>query len=220
MRITVKKIAVSGVLSALVIVLSITNLGFIPLPSGAAVTILQVPAIIGAVLEGPLVGFFIGLLFGVSSIIISALSAATPIDLAFVSYPFIAIIPRILIGPAAWFFYALIAGKMGKRGMGENEKKESAGRECAGIAVAGVSGSLVNTGLVIAGLGLVKVAPWTVLALVAATNGTLEAAASAFIVFGVVTAWKRIAVGRGKSKLSKWEKKDRNGSLPLQDKSS
>ncbi|HRU29430.1 MAG TPA: ECF transporter S component, partial [Treponema sp.] len=94
----VRKIAVAGVLSAIAIVLGVTRLGFIPWFSGASVTILQVPVIIGAVLEGPLVGFIIGLLFGLSSLLQAAIAPTGPVDVAFTN-PLISVLPRLLIGP-------------------------------------------------------------------------------------------------------------------------
>ncbi len=59
-----RKIVITGVLSAVSIFLGITRLGFIPWLSGASLTIMQVPVILGAVLEGPIVGLAIGLVFG------------------------------------------------------------------------------------------------------------------------------------------------------------
>jgi uncharacterized membrane protein len=205
----IKKIAVAGVLSAVTIVLGITGLGFISLPVGASITILQVPVIIGAILEGPLVGLFIGLLFGIFSIIQSALLAATPIDLAFVSYPFIAIAPRILIGPAAWLLYALISGQ------GNFFKKENSGDghappvmiEFLAIIIAAIVGSLVNTVLVLAGLGILQILPWKIIIPVAVSNGLIEAIGAAIITFIVISLWKRLPVGGGKSRLTKEQEK-------------
>ena len=53
----VRKIVITGVLAAIAILLGVTRLGFIPVPnvSGNA-TIMHVPAIIGGVMEGPIVG--------------------------------------------------------------------------------------------------------------------------------------------------------------------
>ncbi|MDR2793660.1 MAG: ECF transporter S component [Treponema sp.] len=199
MTITVKKIAVIGVLSAVVIVLGMTGLGFIIFPSGAAITILQTPVIMGAILEGPFAGFFIGLLFGIFSIVQSALMAATPIDMAFVTYPFIAIIPRILIGPAAWLFYALITGQLlKKKATALNPVLES-----TAIVIAAIIGSLVNTVLVLSGFGILQLFSWKVIIPVAITNGSLEAACSAVLTFLVVTVWKHIPRGSGKSRISK-----------------
>ncbi|MDR2447676.1 MAG: ECF transporter S component [Treponema sp.] len=209
MAITVKSIAVTGVLSALVIALGTTGLGFIVFPFGASITILQTPVIIGAILEGPFAGFFIGLLFGVFSIIQSALMAATPIDMAFVSYPFIAIVPRILIGPAAWLFYALISGQLKKPSQAVKQAAVNPLLESAAIIAAAIIGSLVNTALVLSGFGILRILPWEVIIPVAIANGGLEAAGSAILVFLVVTLWKRIPRGSGKSRISKNIEHDR-----------
>ncbi|MDR1220991.1 MAG: ECF transporter S component [Treponema sp.] len=215
MAITVKSMAVTGVLSAVVIVLGTTGLGFIVFPFGASITILQTPVIIGAILEGPFAGFFIGLLFGVFSIVQSALMAATPIDMAFVTYPYIAIVPRILIGPAAWLVYALISGQLKKpsafaassavRPQAVNPVLES-----AAIIAAAITGSLVNTALVLSGFGIVRLFPWEAIIPVAIANGGLEAAGSAILVFLVATLWKRIPRGSGKSRISKNIEHDRS----------
>jgi uncharacterized membrane protein len=200
MNITIKKIAVAGVFSAVVIVLGMTGLGFIPTPLGASITILQVPVIIGAIMEGPFVGFCIGLLFGIFSIIQSALMSATPIDMAFVTYPFIAIVPRILIGPAAWLIYSLINGQLKKNSAvtGINPV-----RKFAAIIIAAITGSLVNTALVLFCLGFFQIIPWVVIFSVGIVNGSLEAASSAVLAYLVVILWKRIPGGGGKSRLTK-----------------
>jgi len=93
-----RKIVVAGVLGAIAIVLGVTRLGFIPVPNTTAnATIMHVPAIIGAVLEGPLVGVLAGGIFG----IFSWLQATTPLF----ANPIIAIVPRLLIGLFAWLTY-------------------------------------------------------------------------------------------------------------------
>ncbi|MDR0643316.1 MAG: ECF transporter S component [Treponema sp.] len=195
----VKKIAVAGVLSSVVIVLGITGLGFILLPFGAAITILQVPVIIGAILEGPLVGLFIGLLFGIFSIIQSSIIAASPVDMAFVTYPFIALIPRILIGPTAWFLYTLISGQLWNK----KESQPSGMVTSIAVIIAAIIGSLVNTVLVLGGLGLLQIFPWEVIFPIAVLNGPVEAVVSSIITFIVISLWKNLHIGRGRSKLSK-----------------
>ncbi|MDR0411317.1 MAG: ECF transporter S component [Treponema sp.] len=197
----VKKIAVAGVLSSSVIVLGTTGIGFILLPFGAAITILQVPVIIGAILEGPFVGLFIGVLFGIFSIVQSAIIAASPVDMAFMTYPFIALIPRMFIGPATWFSYALISGQLWNK----KERKPPVIIISTAIIIAAIVGSLVNTVMVLGGLGLLKIFPWEVIFPIAALNGPVEAASSALITFTVVSLWKNLHLGRGRSKLSKEE---------------
>jgi uncharacterized membrane protein len=200
----IRKIVVAGVFSALVIVLGATGLGFIPLPLGA-ITLLQVPVIIGAILEGPVAGLFIGLLFGIFSIVQAAIAGTTPVDLAFLHYPWIAIIPRMLIGPAAWLVYSLIAGSLFKRKAGKTggteEKQVQWRRETISVIFGAAIGSLVNTVLVLGAFVLLKFSPWQVVFSLAFLNGSVEAGFSAAISLAVILAWKGIS-RRGKSKLN------------------
>lgn len=95
-----RTLTVSGLLGALSIVLGITPLGFIPVPTAAGhATIMHVPAILGAVLEGPMVGALTGLIFGLHSF----LRAGS----AIFADPLIAIGPRILIGIVTYGVYRL-----------------------------------------------------------------------------------------------------------------
>jgi uncharacterized membrane protein len=76
----------------------VTQWGFIPVPnvSGRA-TIMHVPAIIGAVLEGPVVGILAGGIFGVFSMLQDTTGLFTN--------PIISVVPRLLIGLMAWLAY-------------------------------------------------------------------------------------------------------------------
>ncbi|MDI3312265.1 MAG: ECF transporter S component, partial [Thermoanaerobacterium sp.] len=67
-KLSVRQITVAGMLSAISIVMATTPLGYIPLGIANATT-MHIPTIIGSILEGPYVGTFIGLIFGVSSFI-------------------------------------------------------------------------------------------------------------------------------------------------------
>src|SRR5665647_2316667 len=59
-----RKIVIAGILGAISIFLGITKWGFLPWIGGASITIMTVPVVIGAILEGPGEGFAIGLIFG------------------------------------------------------------------------------------------------------------------------------------------------------------
>ena len=98
MKMSTRKIVISGILGAVSIFLGASHLGFIPWVGGAALTIMHVPVIIGAVLEGPLVGFIIGLIFGAFSLLQGALAPTGPTDVWFTN-PLVSIAPRVLIGP-------------------------------------------------------------------------------------------------------------------------
>lgn len=104
MQLKTRQITVVGILGAVSIVLGMTPLGFVPVPTPAgSATIMHIPVIIGAILEGPLVGGLVGLVFGVFSF----LRAGNP----FVADPLIGILPRILIGVLAGYSYKLISNK-------------------------------------------------------------------------------------------------------------
>jgi len=105
MKLSVRQIVVAGVMSAIAIFLGATRLGFIPFVLGVAITIMHVPVIIGAVLEGPLVGTIIGALFGIFSLVWAFVAPTGPGDLYFQN-PLISILPRLFIGLTAWAGYA------------------------------------------------------------------------------------------------------------------
>ncbi len=97
-------------LGAIVVVLGVTPLGFIPL-GPMKLTILHIPVIIGAIYGGPYVGMSVGLVFGIMSVL------QAPGDLTFgpvwatgeASNYFLigvnAIVPRVLIGLTAALAY-------------------------------------------------------------------------------------------------------------------
>jgi uncharacterized membrane protein len=105
-----KKMVVIGLLGAISVVLGMTPLGFIPVGPTRA-TIMHIPVIIGAIMEGPIVGGFVGLIFGLFSIY-QALTTPTPVSFVFLN-PLVSILPRILIGIVTYYVYNTLR-KMGK----------------------------------------------------------------------------------------------------------
>lgn len=93
-----RKFLVTAILAAISVFLGITRLGFIPVPNVAGdATIMHVPAILGAVLEGPVVGILVGAFFGLFSL----LNANNPIF----ADPLVSIFPRLFIGLAAYLAF-------------------------------------------------------------------------------------------------------------------
>ena len=176
-----RKIAVAGVMSAIAIFLGATRLGFIPWFTGAALTIMAAPVIIGAVLEGPVVGLVIGFLFGAFSLIQAAVAPGGPTDAIFTN-PLISVLPRLFIGPVAWLIYRAL------------EKVNTP----LALVLAGLGGSLTNTVLVLGMLVAFGYLGWLPAAGIAGINGGPEAAANAVLALAVVAAWKRIEYGRRK----------------------
>lgn len=101
----VRKMAVVGVLGALTAILGMTPIGLIPIGPTKA-TILHIPVIIGAIIEGPVVGAFVGLIFGLFSVY-SAITAPTVLSFAFLN-PLVSVLPRILIGITTYYVYKAI----------------------------------------------------------------------------------------------------------------
>lgn len=172
-----RKVVIAGVLGAIAALLGWTRLGFIPWFSGASLTIMHVPVIIGAVLEGPVVGAAIGLIFGGFSMLQAAIAPTGPTDVWFTN-PLLAVLPRLFIGPVAWLVWRALER-----------------RPVPGLVLAGIAGSLTNTVLVLGMIGLLGHVPWPVIPGVALANGVPEAVASALITLAVVAAWRRIQVG-------------------------
>ncbi len=100
----VRKLVVTGMLAGVSILLGSTPLGFIPIGPAKA-TIMHLPVIIGAIMEGPLVAVGIGLIFGVFSMI-QAIMAPTVISFVFLN-PLVAVLPRMLIGLTAYYTYKM-----------------------------------------------------------------------------------------------------------------
>ena len=179
MSTTTRRVVIAGVMGAISIFLGASHLGFIPWLAGAALTIMHVPVIIGAILEGPWVGVAIGFIFGAFSLLQGAIAPTGPSDVWFTN-PLISIVPRLFIGPVAWLVY---------KGLHKLN-------EIAALAIAGVAGSLTNTVLVLGALGLFRFLPWGLIGTIAVTNGVPEAIVAALITVAVVAAWKRIETGR------------------------
>ncbi len=173
-----RKITVAAVLSAVAVVLGATRLGFIPVPTPAGhATIMHVPAIIGAVLEGPVVGVIIGGIFGIYSF----LDAGTPIF----KDPLVAILPRLFIGLFAYYAYAWTK----RWGI------------VTAVTLAAIIGTLTNTVLVLGTIVLRGYLDGKTALAVGITHGLPEIVVAVVITLPVVLAWWRVDTGRGKSDL-------------------
>ncbi len=172
-----RKVVIAGVLGAISVLLGWTHWGFIPWITGAALTIMHVPVIIGAVIEGPVVGAAIGLIFGGFSLLQAAIAPTGPTDVWFTN-PLLSILPRLFIGPAAWLMWRALQRW-----------------PAPALIAAGIAGSLTNTLLVLGAIGLLGYLPWAALPAIIVGNGLPEAVASAIITVAVVAAWKQIEIG-------------------------
>ncbi|MDO5302172.1 MAG: ECF transporter S component [Tissierellia bacterium] len=104
-NLTTRKLVIVAMLGAITVVLGLTPLGFIPIGPLNATT-MHIPVILAAILEGPIVGALVGLIFGLSSLF-NAITRPTPISIVFYN-PLISILPRILIGLIAYYIYRAV----------------------------------------------------------------------------------------------------------------
>ncbi|AUB53383.1 ECF transporter S component [Enterococcus mundtii] len=142
-----KNFTLTAMFLAIMILLAVTPLGFIPIGPINATT-MHIPVIVASIVLGPRLGAFLGGTFGMISLIRSTF---IPTPLSFVFSPFIpvigtdqgswkaliiALIPRILIGVVPYFVYK------GIQKLTKNKVNPLS------LFLAGIAGSLVNTILV------------------------------------------------------------------------
>lgn len=127
-RENIRKMVVVAMLSGICLFLGLTGLGFIPLPL-FKLTILHLPVIIGAIIEGPIAGASIGFIFGLFSIY-QNITTPTPMSPFFYN-PLVSILPRVLIGVVSYYVYIFLRSKL-------KNKRLS-------IGIAAICGSLTNT---------------------------------------------------------------------------
>lgn len=185
----VRQITTIGMLSSISIILGLTGYGFIPIPPVKA-TILHVPVIIGAIVEGPVVGAMIGFIFGVFSMVQSVMTP-TPLSFAFMN-PLVAVLPRILIGLITYYTYKLLSNFV--KGKFDSVK----------IGIAAVLGSLTNTifvlgmmyviysGQVAKALNIKVSTVAKTIAAIGTTNGIPEALVACAITIPISIALKKI----------------------------
>jgi len=106
-KLSLRHYVLAGVLGALIAALGFTPVGMIPVPTPAgAATILHIPVIIAALLEGPAVGGLVGFMFGAVSFGRAIVAPSNPVAQVMFTEPVTAFLPRILIGPVAYWVFS------------------------------------------------------------------------------------------------------------------
>lgn len=186
-KVNVRRMTVIAVLSSISIMLSmVPGVGYIPIgPTNA--TIMHIPVIIGAIVEGPVVGIAVGFIFGLTSMF-RALTMPTITSFAFIN-PLVSIFPRVLIGIVAYYVYQLVV-KLTKS-------------VCLSGWLSGLIASLVNTLGVLGmiyflygeryaqAMGESASAAKTLILTIATTNGIPEAIVGGFLVSAVAGVLKK-----------------------------
>ena len=182
MKLTTHQVTSAGLLSALTVVLGVTGTGLVPVPTPAVfATIMHIPVILGGVLQGPLVGGFIGLLFGLFT-------------LSAVPDPRIVIPARLIIGLVSYIAYGGTLRLLSRR-PGTTDARP---RFALAGAVAGVLGTVTNT---VGTLSLAVVFNYINMPVaigIALANGIPEAIIAAVIVGGLMSIIGPMYKGRYK----------------------
>lgn len=133
--VSTRTIVLAAIFGAMVVALQLVGIGSIPVPNlSGAMTTLLIPVILGALIGGPIVGMFAGLVMGVIYLLLPATASFGPITL---------IVPRLAFALVAWLVYRAL-----KREPGDTTNTIIA------AGAAGAAGALTNT-IVAVGLAIV-----------------------------------------------------------------
>ena len=204
----ITKLVKLSLFAAIIVVLSMTPLGYIPLGVIKATTI-HIPVILGSIMLGWKYGAVLGGLFGLTSLVVNTV---TPNLTSFVFTPFYSVgelhgsflslpvcfVPRILTGIVPYFVFKLV-----------NKLFKSEG---AALTAAGFLGSMTNTIFVMhfiyiffgnqwaSAKGIAEDVVYTTILAVIATNGIPEAVAAAVLTAVAGAALFKITRGKGTHK--------------------
>lgn len=121
----IRDFTLTTVFLAIILLFALTPIGFIHLGVIKA-TIIHIPIIIASIILGPRIGAFLGLAFGISSVITNTIA---PTLLSFAFSPaipvlgtsqgslwalFIAIVPRVIVGILPYFLYKFLQKVLAK----------------------------------------------------------------------------------------------------------
>lgn len=133
------RLVIRAILTAIIILQTMVPfLGFIPIGI-TSLTIIHITVIVAAIVLGTKDGMFIGLVWGVFTMIRAFTSPTTPLDIAVFTNPIISVVPRVLVGLVAGILFTIIYKKTKK--------------VVAASIVAAIFGTITNTVLVLTLMG-------------------------------------------------------------------
>ncbi|MBO6359681.1 ECF transporter S component [Enterococcus casseliflavus] len=133
------RLVIRAILTAIIILQTMVPfLGFIPIGI-TSLTIIHITVIVAAIVLGTKDGMFIGLVWGVFTMIRAFTSPTTPLDIAVFTNPIISVVPRVFVGLVAGLLFTIIYKKTKK--------------VVAASIVAAIFGTITNTVLVLTLMG-------------------------------------------------------------------
>lgn len=131
----IRRMVISAMLSAITAVLTFTPIGMIPLPPPLpSATMVHIPVLVAALVEGPSVGLIVGLVFGLCSCIRAWETGMVGLTLFFRN-PLISVLPRLIVPLAAvgiWMLWKKLV-------------KTNAVTDKIGAALSAAVGAVTNT---------------------------------------------------------------------------
>lgn len=174
------KISILGVMTGIILIQNFAPfLGYIPIPP-LNPTIIHITVIIGAVLYGPFIGAALGFVWGVLCLIRAFIFPTNPIDPIIFINPLVSVLPRVLIGVFAGYFYKWL-DKINPKSV-------------LNLIAASILGSFTNTIFVLLFTYLIYREPYAIyfgmnlnevlpaFLIIISTNGVSEAVAAAVLV--------------------------------------
>ncbi|WP_461213743.1 ECF transporter S component [Lacticaseibacillus sp. GG6-2] len=102
------RLTLRALLTALIILQTmVPMLGFIPL-GFTSLTIIHITVIVAAIVLGPWDGMFIGLMWGVFTIVRALTAPTSPLDPIVFTNPIVSVVPRVLVGLVAGVVFRLL----------------------------------------------------------------------------------------------------------------
>lgn len=180
------RLTIRGILIAIIIVQTMVPfLGYIPLLA-TSLTIIHITVIVAAVTLGTKDGMFIGLVWGLMTMIRAWTAPTTPLDTLIFTNPIVSVLPRVLVGLVAGVVFTVLYKRTKQFYLP--------------TIVAAALGTVTNTVLVLGLMGLLYTAPvaeaygttstglFSVLLVVVGTNGIPEVIAAVIITPLIVRA--------------------------------
>jgi len=188
-----------ALLLAIVIIMTVTNIGNIPIGPIVA-TIYQVPIIIGAVILGPKAGSFLGGAWGLLCFFLAAMGQTTDVVALMIvqhnifAYLLIAFVPRLLTGLLAGLLFQFLKGRLsGKKDILVFGITGAVGAFCNTILYLGALYLFVRP-LVANALNISQAVVGGIVLTTAFTNGLVEAALACILVTAICKALKAAKV--------------------------
>jgi len=136
-RQTIYRTTIYAMLTALILILTFTPLGYITTPA-FAVTLIHLPVIIAAVTLGIPGGISMGAVWGVTCVIKAVIAPPTPLEGIIFRNPLVAVLPRVLAGLFAGIIFRALSSK-------KNQEKPANGKTAFAAGTAALGGALTNT---------------------------------------------------------------------------